>query len=116
MDDGFSVEVIKVGDDPRFEFILGCDANAAEHGSSHFGEEALHQIEPGTMFRSKYKDEAALWLGGEPRLGFLGDVRGVVVEDQLDGGLRRISGVEHLEKTDKLPRTMAIFDTGVNLA
>jgi hypothetical protein len=51
------------------------------------------------MFRGKYKGEAALWLGGKPRLGFLGDVHGVVVEDQLDGGLRRISGVEHLENS-----------------
>jgi hypothetical protein len=29
MNGGFSVEVIEVGEDPRFEFILGCDANAA---------------------------------------------------------------------------------------
>jgi len=98
MDDGFSVEIIEVGEDHRSEFILGCDTNAAEHGSSHFGEEALHQIEPGTMFRGKYKAEAALRLGGKPCLGFLRNVRGVVVEDQLDGGFSRIGGVEFLEK------------------
>src|SRR3984885_262990 len=80
MDDGFSVEVIEVGEDPRLEFFLGCDANAAEHGPRH-----------------------------------LGDVGGVVVEDQLDGGICRVSGVEFLQKADKLPRTMAIFDAGVNL-
>jgi hypothetical protein len=68
VDDGFSVEVIKVGEDPRFEFILGCDANAAEHGSGHFREETFHKIEPRAMFRSKHQGEAALWLGGEPRL------------------------------------------------
>ena len=46
MDDGLSVEVIEVGEDPRFEFLLGCNANAAKHGSSHLGEEAFHQIKP----------------------------------------------------------------------
>src|SRR3984957_5235897 len=93
MDDGFSVEVIEIGEDPRLEFFLGCDANAAEHGPRHLGEKALDEIEPGTMFRSKHKVEATLWLGGNPSLGFLGDMGGVVVEDQLDGGVRRISGI-----------------------
>jgi hypothetical protein len=115
VDNGFSIGIIEVGEDPGFEFILGCDANAAEHGSSLLGEEAFHKIEPGPMFRGKYKGKAALWLGGKPPVCFLGDVRGVVVEDQLDGGVRRISGVEFLEKPDELPRTMPILDTGMNL-
>src|ERR1700733_14473466 len=76
MDDGFSVEVIEVGEDPRLEFFLGCDANAAEHGPRHLGEEAFDKIEPGTMFRGKHKGKAALWLGGKPGSGFLGDVGG----------------------------------------
>jgi hypothetical protein len=41
----------------------------------------------------KYKRKAALWLGGKPSLCFLGDLRGVIVKDQLDGGVRRINGV-----------------------
>ena len=44
MDDGFSVEVIEVGEDPRLEFFLGCDANAAEHGQRHFGKEAFDEM------------------------------------------------------------------------
>jgi hypothetical protein len=116
VDDGFAVEVIKVSKDPCFELILGCDANAAEHGSSHLGEETFDKIEPRAVFRGKYQGEATLRLGGEPRLGFFGDVCGVVVEDQLDGGIGRISGVKLLEKTNELPRAMAIFDTGVDLA
>ena len=39
---------------------------------------------------------------GEPCLGFLGDVRRMVVEDQLDGGFGRIGGVELLEEADEL--------------
>jgi hypothetical protein len=116
VDDGFSVELIEIGEDPCFEFVLGCDANAAEHGPSHLGEEAFDKIEPRAMFRSKHKGEAALGLGSQPPLGFLGSVGRVVVEDQLDGGLRWVSGIDFLEKTDELPRAMAIFDAGVNLA
>jgi hypothetical protein len=68
------------------------------------------------MFRGKHKRETALWLGGQPLLGFLGGVGRVVVEDHFDGGVRGVSAVEFLEQTDELPRAMAILDTGVNLA
>jgi hypothetical protein len=50
---------------------------------------------PGAVHTNK--GEAALWLGGNPGLGFLGDVGGMVVEDQLDGSVCRISGVKFLE-------------------
>ena len=65
VDDRSSIEVIEVGEDPRFEFFLGCDANEAEHRSRHLGEEAFDKIKPGTMFRGKHKGEATLWLGGK---------------------------------------------------
>ena len=74
VNDGFSVDVIEIGEDPRFEFILGRDSNAAKHRSGHLGEEAFHEIEPRAMFRGKYKRKAAFWLGSKPRVGFLGDV------------------------------------------
>ena len=38
----------------------------------------------------------------------------MIVEDQLDRGGRRISGIEKLEEFDEL--SAAIFDKGVNLA
>ena len=88
VDNGFAVEAIEIGEDPRFEFVLGGDTNVAEHGSSHLGEEPLDQVEPRAMFRGKHKGEAALWLGGQPLVGFLGGVGRVVVEDQLDSGVR----------------------------
>jgi hypothetical protein len=72
-----------------------------KHGPRHLGEEVFDKIEPGTMFRGKHKGKAALWLGGKPGSGFLGDVGGVVVEDQLDGGICRVSSVEFLQKADK---------------
>jgi hypothetical protein len=38
----------------------------------------------------------------------------MVVEDQLDGGVCRIGGIELLEKTDELSRAMAVLDACMN--
>ena len=45
--------------------------------------------------------EAADRLLGEPSLGLIGNVRGMIIEDQLDRGMDRIGGVEKLEKFDE---------------
>src|SRR3984893_5517301 len=74
------------------------------------------EIEPRAVFRREHEAETARWLGVKPRLGFLGDMSGVVVEDQLDGGVCRISSVEPLEEADELTRTMAILDASMHLA
>ena len=46
----------------------------------------------------------------------LRDVRGMIVEDQLDRGVGRIGRIEQLEELDELAAAMAIPDQGVNLA
>ena len=53
------------------------------------------------MLGCKGELEAAIGLGGEPCFRLLGDVCGMVVKDQLDGGIRRIGGVDvvRLHKT-----------------
>jgi hypothetical protein len=43
---------------------------------------------------------------GEPGFGFLGDVRGVIVENQLYRRMGRIGGVEKLEEFDVLAGTL----------
>jgi hypothetical protein len=116
MDDGVAVEIVEVGENPRFKFGLGSDTDVAEHGSRHFGEEAFHEVEPGAVFRREHEGEAALWLHGKPGLGLLGDMSGVVVEDQLDGGIRGIGCVKFLEESNELAGPMAILDAGVHLA
>ena len=45
--------------------------------------------------------EAPGRLAREPSLGLLGDVRGMIVEDQLDRRMGRIGGVEELEEFDE---------------
>jgi hypothetical protein len=47
---------------------------------------------------------------GEPSPGFFGDVRGMIIEDQLDRCVGRIGGVERFEKLDEFLAAVAIFD------
>ena len=60
--------------------------------------------------------EAARRLSSEPGFGFFGDMRRMVVEDQLDRRVGRVSGIEKLEEFDELAAAVAVFDQGVDLA
>ena len=68
------------------------------------------------MLGREDKGEASITLFGEPLVGFLGHVRRVIVEDDLDRCIARVGGIEFLEEADKLARAMAVFDAGVNLS
>ena len=83
MDDGVSVELVHCGHDAVLEFLFGSHADVAQNGAGEFGEETLDQVEPGAVLGGKGELEAALGLGGEPCFRLLGDVCGMVVEDQL---------------------------------
>ena len=101
MDDGIAIEFIHGSHDAILEFLFGCDADVAEHRARELGEEALDEIEPGAVRGREGEFEAADRLIGEPSFGLLGDVCGMIVEDQLDRRMGRISGVEKLEKFDE---------------
>ena len=98
MNHGVSIEVIRGSHDAIFEFLLGRDTDVAQDRASKFGEEAFNEVEPGAVGGSKGEFEAVRGLFGKPSLCLFGDVRGVIVEDQLDGGVGRIGGVEKLEE------------------
>ena len=55
-------------------------------------------------------------LLGQPSSGFPRDMRGMIVEDQMDCRVGRIGRIEELEKLDELPAPMAILHQGMNLA
>src|SRR5215475_15789687 len=59
--------------------------------------------------------EAAGRLIGEPSSRLLGDVRRMIIKDQVDRRMGWIGRVEKLEKLDELTAAMAILDQGVNL-
>ena len=69
--------------------------------------------EPCLGVNIKEKRPAAGWRA---RLGFPGDMRGMVVEDQLDRGTGRIGGIEPLEESDELAGAVALLNRGVDLA
>ena len=89
MDDRVSVELVHCGDDALLEFQFRCDADVTQDGAGKLRKEALDEIEPRAVLGSEGEFEAAGGLIGEPGFGFLGDVRGVIVEDQLDRGVGR---------------------------
>ena len=114
MDDGVAVEVINGGDDAVLEFLLGCDADMAQHRAGELGEETLDEIKPGAVLGREDEFEAAGGLLGEPSLGFLGDVRRMIVENQLDRRVSRIGGVEKLEEFNEFAAAVAVLDEGVS--
>ena len=114
MDDGVAVDVADGGHDAVLQFLLRGDADVAEHGARQLREEAFDQIEPRAVLGGEHEGEAALGLRGQPRVGLPGDVRGMIVENECDRSGRRIGGVEPLQESDELARSMSFFDAGVH--
>jgi hypothetical protein len=56
----------------RMRSASSCYAYVAQHGAGELREEALDEVQPRAMLRSKGKFEAALRLCREPGFGFLG--------------------------------------------
>ena len=83
---------------------------------TEFGKEALDEIEPGAVLGREGKVEAAYRSGVEPGSGFPRNVRGMIVEDQLDRGANRIGGIEQLEEFDELTAAVAISNQRVDLS
>src|SRR5712691_11157458 len=68
------------------------------------------------MLGREGKREASSRSSVEPGSCFSRYVRGMIVEDQLDRGAGRISGVEKLEEFDELPAAVAVSDERMDLA
>src|SRR6185312_16514332 len=60
------------------------------------------------MLGGEGKLEASRRSSVEPGCCFSRYVRGMIIEDQLDRGAGRISGVETLEEFDELPAAVAV--------
>ena len=68
------------------------------------------------MLGGESKFEAVRGLGGEPGSGLFGDMRRMIVEDQLDRRLGRIGGVETLGEFDEFAAAMAVLDQRMDFA
>ena len=101
--------------DAILEFLFGCDADVAQDGAGELGEEAFDQVQPGAVLGREGELEAAR-SGGEPCIRLFGDVGGMIVEDQADRRVRRIGGIDQLEKVDELAAAVAVLDQSMDLA
>ena len=87
----------------------------AQDRAGELGEEALDQVEPGAVLGREGELEAAGRSSGKPSCCLPRDVCGMIIEDQLDRGAGRLSGVEKLEEFDELPAAVAVSDERMDL-
>jgi len=116
VDDRVAIDIIDTGHDAILEFVLRCDPDVTQNRTGKLGEEALDEIEPGAMRGREGELEPASRSSGEPSFGFSRDVRGMIVQNQLDGGAAGIGGIKEFEEFDKLSAAVAISDQSMNLA
>ena len=99
---GFTVEIINELHDALFQFVLRADADVTEHRAGGFGKEPLDEIEPGAVLGGEHELKASFGSRRQPSLGLPRDVRGVIVEDDLDRGRGGVHGIERVEEFDEL--------------
>ena len=116
MNDRIVVEVVHGGHEAVLEFLFGGDADVAEDRTGELREEALDEVEPGAMLGSEGELESPSGLIGEPSSRLPGDMRGMIVEDQVDRRVGWVGRIEEFEELDELAVAVAILDQGVNLA
>src|SRR5947199_9435707 len=115
MNDGMAIDMIDGTHDALLEFLFGSYAVVAEDRACKLGEESFDEIEPGAVRGREGEFEAAGRLMGDPSSGLLGDVRGMIIEDQLNRRMARIGRVEKLEEFGKFAAADAGLDKGVQL-
>src|SRR4249920_2197559 len=116
MNGGVLVEVVDGGHQTILEFLLRGDADVAEHRAGELGKEARYQVEPGAVLGREGEFEAMRRPLGKPGSGLSRDVCGMIVEDQLDRGRRRIGRIDKLdEKLNELAAAMAVAHQGMHL-
>src|SRR4051794_3073167 len=67
------------------------------------------------MRRREREGKTANGLRGEPARGLARDVGGMVVENDLDGGVGGVGGVEELEKLDEFATAVTFLDQGMDV-
>ena len=111
-----AIDVLDTGHDALLKLMLRSHADVAQDRSGELGEEALDEVEPGAVRGCERELEASGRASGKPSSGFSGDVRGMIVEDQLDRGAGRIGRIKQLEELDELQAAVAVSDQGMHLA
>jgi hypothetical protein len=87
VNDGHLIKILDGGHDAIRELLFGCNADMTQDGAGELGKKAFYEIEPGAMLGREGEFEAVRGLLGDPGPGLLGDVGGMIVEDDLDRGV-----------------------------
>jgi hypothetical protein len=116
MDDRMPVDVIHGRHDAILELLFGCNTNVAQDGTCELGKETFDEVQPGSVLGGERKFEATRRLLGEPSFRLLGDVRGMIVEDQLDRRAGWVSSIDKLQKFNEFATTMAVLYQSMDLA
>jgi hypothetical protein len=111
-----AIDVVNTRDDALLKLVLGGHPDVAQDRTGELGKEALNEVEPGGVLGREGELEAFGRPSGEPGSGFSRYVGGMIVEDQLDRGARRIGGIEQLEEFDELAAAAAVSDERMDLA
>src|SRR5215216_5219852 len=111
-----AIDILDTSHDALLELVFGCHPGGAQDRAGKLREEALDEVEPGAVRGREGELEAAGRPSGEPSSGFSRDVRGMIVENQLDRGAGRIGGIEQLEEFDELSAAVAVSDQGMDPA
>ena len=98
VNDRIVVEVVYGSHEAVLELLLGGYADVAQDRTCELAEEAL-DVEPGAMHGSEGELEPASGLIGEPGSRLLGDMRGMIVEDQVDRRVGWVGLIESLRKS-----------------
>jgi len=102
--------------DALFQLVFRADTDVTEHRAGGFCEEPLDEIEPGPVLGGEHELKASLGSRRQPSLGLLRNVRGMVVEDDLDRGRGWVGGFQHIEEFDEFTTAIAVLDERVHLA
>ena len=111
MDNRIGVDLCDAFHDALLELLPGRDTDVPEESAAHLGEEGFHQVEPRAVFRGMNINEPVR-PGGQIRPRFFRDVGGVVVQNNADGGLGRVTGIDLLEKGDEFPAPVFLVHLG----
>src|SRR3974377_131891 len=111
-----AIDIDDASHDALLELVLGGYPDVAQDRAGELGEEALNEVEPRAVLGGEGELEASSRSSGQASSGFSRYVRGMIVEDQLDCGTGRISGIEKLEEFDELTATVTVSDEGMDLA
>src|SRR5258706_15730876 len=110
-----AIDIVDTGQDALLALVFGSHQDVAQDRTSELGEEALDEVEPRAVLGCEGELEASRWSSVEPNCCFSRYVGGMIIEDQLDRGAGRISGVEKLEEVDELSAAVAVSDERMDL-